>query len=75
MIRASKNSPRLPRHKRQGNNSTRGRTSHDTELKRQIVLQGRWGDCEADASKNGADFCVTLCVTRTQKNGQIRDYA
>jgi hypothetical protein len=27
------------------------------------------GDCEADASKNGADFCVTLCVTRMDKNG------
>ena len=27
------------------------------------------------ANENGAEFCVTLCVTRMGKNVQIADYA
>jgi hypothetical protein len=42
------------------------------ELKRQIVLQGRSRALsEAGGNENGADFCVTLCVTRADKIGRF----
>jgi hypothetical protein len=56
MIRASKNSPRLARDKRQANNSTRRRSNHDTELKRQIVLHGRWGTVKLMLAKTAPIF-------------------
>ena len=33
-------------------------------------VSGRW----LDANENGAELCVTLCVTRAGKKGQIPDY-
>jgi hypothetical protein len=45
-----------------------------TELKPQIVLQGRSRALsEARGNENGADFCVTLSVTRAGKNRQLPD--
>jgi hypothetical protein len=51
-----------------------GRKLH-AELEPQIVLQGRWlALSQAPGNENGADFCVTLCVTRAGKNRQLPDY-
>ena len=34
----------------------RGRSNHDTELKRQIVLQGRWGTVKLMLAKTALIF-------------------